>query len=225
MKPRALDLFCGAGGAAMGLHRAGFEVVGVDRNPQPEYPFEFHQADAVDFPLDGFDFIWASPPCQAHSTATRPDAKHKYACFIAPTRERLRASGLPYIIENVLGAPLINPVMLCGVMFGLGVIRHRLFESNVPLVAPPHVPHKGSIITGEYVTVAGHSGLPSWTIKRRVERGLPKYFPGESSLKRWQDAMGIDWMKRKTLTQAIPPPYSQYLGEQVLKLIRKEIAA
>lgn len=127
---RLLDLFCGAGGAAMGYYRAGFEVVGVDIKPQPNFPFEFHQANALDFPVDGFDIIHASPPCQAHTCLNVMWNAKKHADFVEPTREKLKASGLPYIIENVPGAPLIDPIKLCGSMFGLGagpydLRRHR----------------------------------------------------------------------------------------------------
>src|SRR5512146_881208 len=121
--PRLLDLFCGAGGAAMGYHRACFEVVGVDINPQPHYPFEFHQADALTYPLDGFDVIHASPPCQDYTIASlyhRMNGK-TYPDLIEPTRKHLMRSSSVWVMENVPGAPLINPIMLCGSMFGLEV--------------------------------------------------------------------------------------------------------
>jgi DNA (cytosine-5)-methyltransferase 1 len=142
VKPRLLDLFCGAGGAAMGYHRAGFDVVGVDVNPQPRYPFEFVQADALTYPLEGFDAIHASPPCQpwTRKTPTWGRARVHYPDhpqLIEPTRDRLHASGLPYVIENVVGAPLRAQVMLCGSMFGLRIQKHRLFEGNWPLPFPP----------------------------------------------------------------------------------------
>ena len=119
---RALDLFCGAGGASMGLHRAGFDVVGVDIVPQKHYPFTFIQADALTFPLDGFDFVWASPPCQFASVLTAQH-RHKHSNLIPAIRERLQAAGVPYLIENVAGARshLRNPIMLCGSMFGLQI--------------------------------------------------------------------------------------------------------
>lgn len=211
---RALDLFCGGGGASMGLRRAGFTVFGVDAKQQPEYPFSFWQGDALTYPLDDFDLVWASPPCQVHSTATRDKSKH--ADLIPAIRERLRAWGGPYIIENVVGAPLIKPVMLCGSMFGLGVVRHRLFECNFPVNVPPHGKHKGSLVTGEYVTVAGNGGVPAWTLKEREKRGLPRHIEGEMSLKRWQEAMGIHWLSRRPLVQAIPPAYSEFLSCQAL---------
>ena len=141
-KPKKiLDLFCGAGGASMGLRRAfpEAEVTGVDINPQSRYPFKFIQADALDFSLDGYDFVWASPPCQAHSRLRGIDGKY-YADFIQPIRIRFNteiADGIPKVIENVVGAPLIDPIMLCGSMFpGLRVWRHRIFEINFPVAQP-----------------------------------------------------------------------------------------
>ena len=159
-KPRLLDLFCGAGGAAMGYHRAGFEVVGVDISPQPNYPFEFYQLDATALVQDvdnkcwhesqtkttlpgasyaclgNFDAIHASPPCQRYTTlVAQAGTFGDYPDLVEPIREILKASGLPYVIENVPGAP-IEGVLLCGSMFGLKVIRHRVFESNVMLMAP-----------------------------------------------------------------------------------------
>lgn len=186
----------------MGLHRAGFDVVGVDIEFMREYPkgpgFRFIQGDALTFPLNGFEFIWASPKCQRWSQATRQSGKpEEYPDQIAPIRERLRASGTPYVIENVLDAPLLDPIMLCGAMFDLGVVRHRLFECSWQIERPKHVEHKGSLVTGEYVTVAGNGGIPAWTMQEREARGLPRHFPGEMSLERWQDAMRIDWMSRK----------------------------
>jgi DNA (cytosine-5)-methyltransferase 1 len=211
MKPRLLDLFCGAGGAAMGYYRAGFEVVGVDINPQPNYPFEFIQADALEWlswtslSLPGFDVVHASPPCQAYSwSAKRWDVER--ADLLAPTRELLRKVGLPYVIENVVGAPMESPIRLCGVMFGLEVIRHRLFESNVAMVEPWHAPHQGSVQDGTYVTVAGHGGD---NIKGRGSRAAK------------QRAMGIDWMSDEELNQAIPPAYTEWIGRQLLQVVER----
>lgn len=194
----------------MGLHRAGYEVTGVDINPQPEYPFTFVQADATTYPLDGFDFIWASPPCQAHSSATRDKSMH--VDLIPVVRGRLLSVSVPWVIENVIGAPLRAPIMLCGTMFDLRVIRHRLFESNRIILAPPHRKHRGSLVDGDYVTVAGNGGVPAWTLKERERRGKPRHVPGEMKLETWQAAMGIDWMSRETLSQAIPPAYSEFLA-------------
>lgn len=143
IRPRLLDLFCGAGGAAMGYHLAGFDVVGCDINPQPNYPFPFHQYDALAAIVEQghrFDFIHASPPCQSY-TPLNAYNHHEYPDLIAVTRELLVASGKPWIIENVPQAPLIDPVTLCGPMFGLKLYRHRLFEASFRSAAPAEPPH------------------------------------------------------------------------------------
>lgn len=202
MKFKCADLFSGAGGAAMGMHRAGFEVEGWDIAPQKNYPFKLNVADALAADLSGFDFIWASPPCQRHSSMSncRPGLADTYPDLIAATRAKLRASGLPYIIENVVGAPLENPITLCGAMFGLQTYRHRLFESNIPLTAPAHPDHAtptskaGHWRPGTFISVAGHCA------------------PMEMARK----AMGIDWMNRGELAEAIPPAYSYHLANQIL---------
>lgn len=151
--PRLLDLFCGAGGTAMGYYQAGFEVIGVDMNPQPHFPFEFIQADAMTFPIEGFDVIHASPPCQLYSAANR-FVRRPYPDLVGPIRQRIRHTGLPYVIENVPGAPLLNPGTLCGTMFGLSVYRHRLFESNLPLTFPSRCTHPHYLLPG-YVCIYG----------------------------------------------------------------------
>ncbi len=200
-KPRALDLFCCAGGAGMGLYRAGFDVVGVDIEPQPHYPYEFHLADAMTFPLDGFDFIWASPPCQAYTLCQRI-RQNEHPELIVPTRERLSASGVPWCIENVVGAPLIDPIELCGAMFGLRTYRHRLFECSFPISAPPHPAHVAPlrkmgrpVREGEFIHVVGN-------------------FSGAQLAR---DAMDIrNKMPRDRLREAIPPAYSEYIGRAAL---------
>ena len=207
-KPRLLDLFCGAGGAAMGYYRAGFEVVGVDINPQPHYPFEFHQADALTYPLEGFDVIHASPPCQAYSLSTLYHRQHgkEYPKLLDATRARLIASGTPWVIENVMGAPMQAATLLCGSMFGLRVVRHRQFESPwLDGMAPFSCRH-------DYIsyTVCGN-GTPSWQ-RRRAGRN--------QSVAECRAAMGIDWMTRKELSQAIPPAYTEWIGRQLLAVIR-----
>jgi len=203
-RPILLDLFCGAGGAAMGYHRAGFEVVGVDIKPQPHYPFEFHQADAMTFPLGGYDVIHASPPCQAYTWAARRWDVER-ADLVEPTRERLVATGLPYVIENVPGAPLREPALLCGRMFGLSLIRHRLFETNWQLwPLPGHPRHIGLIRAGLAVTVAGHGGDNA---------------KGNGGRSAKQSAMGIDWMTDVELNEAIPPAYTEWIGAQLLRAL------
>jgi DNA (cytosine-5)-methyltransferase 1 len=210
---RALDLFCGAGGAAMGLHRAGFEVVGVDIADQPHYPFEFHKADALEFPLDGFDLIWASPPCQAYcSLSAIHRNRSSHPKLIEPVRRRLLASGAYYIIENVPGAPLFRPVLLCGSTFGLRVRRHRHFESNLHLWSPqPGCLHAKQ---GRSVGVYGHQG--SGALCAREHGGA---FIRAKNRDDAGDAMGIDWMTWRELTQAIPPAYSEFLGRQALRAL------
>lgn len=207
-RPRLLDLFCGAGGAAMGYHRAGFEVVGVDIKPQKHYPFEFHQADAMTYPLDGFDAIHASPPCQAHSfVSCFNNVKSRHPKLIEPTRERLKATGKPYIIENVTGAPLINPVVLCGAMFDLRVYRHRGFECSWFMMEIPHPRHDAKCTPlkkrakhkeGEFLTVTGHFAYPLKTVR---------------------EYMGIDWMDRQEIPQAIPPAYTEWIGRQLMEAL------
>lgn len=208
-RPKALDLCCCAGGASVGLHRAGFDVVGVDIEPQRRYPYEFHQADALTFPLDGFDFIWASPPCQAYTLCQRiRDNDHPE--LVEPIRARLKAAGVPYAIENVVGAPLINPIELCGAMFpGLRVYRHRLFECSFPIVAPPHPEHVA----------------PIRKMGRRVEPGEFMHVVGHfTGVDTAREAMGIEWMARDELREAIPPAYSEYIGRAAMAHIASRYA-
>jgi DNA (cytosine-5)-methyltransferase 1 len=207
-RPRLLDLFCGAGGAGMGYHRAGFEVVGVDIEPQPHYPFEFHQADAMTYPLNGFDAIHASPPCQAYSAGRNiwkgrlPENRHPD--LVDATRQRLVESGRPYVIENVVGAPLTNYVVLCGDMFGLGVKRHRLFETSFMIWAPPKCRPSHPDF---FVSVFGGGAKA-----KRTGRGFPKTNVVHAEASR---AMGIDWMTRDELSQAIPPVYTEWIGHHL----------
>jgi len=206
MRPRLLDLCCKAGGASVGYARAGFEVVGVDIDPQPHFPFEFHQGDALTYPLEGFDAYHASPPCQAYSMAGQQwRAKGiEYPDLIGQTRELLKATGLPYVIENVLGAPLLNPVKLNGAMFGMRVRRTRLFETSfsMPLILCPKEERSSfrtgrPVREGDIVTPVGHfSNVPY--IKRQ---------------------MGIDWMTAAELSQAIPPAYTEFIGKYLLSAV------
>jgi len=225
-KKYVLDLYCGAGGAAVGIDRAGFQVVGIDIKPQPNYPFPFFQLGAIQFlknlteaELKDVLWIWSSPPCQAHSwsakrwiSGARNQKKRKYPDMIAKTRKLLDKTGKPYIIENVAGAPLKNKVMLCGLMFNLGVNRHRYFESNVKLETPEHRDCRGRIQRGEALTVAGHGGNSK-----------------SYKLTDWQKAMGIDWMNkrpnnsgsrkrpgnREDLCESVPPAYAEFLANQM----------
>lgn len=220
MKPRLLDLFCGAGGAAMGYHRAGFDIVGVDLHPQPNYPFTFIQADALallrrdmDWVKAGFDAIHASPPCQAFTAYRRrgQGVGDSYPDLIGPTRALLEQTGLPYVIENVPGAPLENPVRLCGSSFGLDVRRHRLFETNWTLLAPP-CNHAAQ--TPRFPPATNRTNL-----RRTVEVGVWRI-----PLDVQQKAMGIDWMTLEELSQAIPPAYTELIGHQLLAHVERKAA-
>jgi DNA (cytosine-5)-methyltransferase 1 len=204
---RILDLFCGAGGCSMGYSRAfpDAEIVGVDINPQPRYPFTFVQADAMTYPLDGFDFIHASPPCQAYSAGRNiwkgRLADDRHPDLVDPTRARLIAADVPYVIENVVGAPLRNYVVLCGDMFGLGVKRHRLFETSFIVWNPPtcRADHPDF-----FVSVFGGGAKA-----KKKGRGFPKTNVVHAAA---SAAMGIDWMNRDEMSQAIPPAYTEFIG-------------
>jgi hypothetical protein len=207
-KLRALDLFCKAGGSTRGLQAAGFHVTGVDNRPQPRYcGDQFHQADAMAFPLAGYDFIWASPPCQRYTQMLNHGLtpREKHPDLIAPVRKRLKAADVPYCIENVSGAAklLHGPVMLCGEMFGLRVIRHRFFECSFPLVAMQHRPHR-----------------PEGGRRKQQDGGYYCRVYGHETAKRdWGAAMGIDWMRTPELAEAIPPAYSEFIGDWAVETI------
>jgi DNA (cytosine-5)-methyltransferase 1 len=279
MRPLLLDLFCGAGGCSVGYHRAGFDVVGVDIEPRPRYPFEFMQDDAMRWLASGeylqrdFAAIHASPPCQAYSVISKGmKVAHKHPDLLGPTRELLDKTGLPYVIENVPGAPMRADWLLCGTQFGLGVmipegggtwlnlLRHRWFETNIPvkLELMPPCNHKGVAIwehgkgSHQYVYPDG-SGQSRRDIKAggsitALDGGLQRVSsdgdvrrPGNdvristlgvygNGTNKWhQEAigrsitaeeqrtpMGIDWMSRKELSQAIPPAYTEWVGRRLL---------
>lgn len=217
-RPRLLDLFSGAGGAAVGYHRAGFDVTGVDLRPQPHYPFEFWQADALEWMEDrrwaGFDAIHASPPCQHASSLRAMWPDREYPELIQPTREHLIASQLPYVIENVSTAALARQpqldgvwgVELCGSSYGLGVERgylrrHRLFETNFAVPQPP-CSHKGAAV-GVYGH-GGHSGKHRMLYRQEAA-----------------EAMGIDWMTHAEMTQAIPPAYTEHIGHYLMIEVKR----
>jgi DNA (cytosine-5)-methyltransferase 1 len=228
MKPKLLDLYCKAGGCSAGYAKAGFEVVGVDINPQPNYPFEFIQADALEILKDEsfisqFDVIAASPPCQFHSKAkslsvARNGGKYgNHVDLIPQTRELLQQSGKPYIIENVAGAPLNNPVKLFGSQFkNLYTQRERWFESNILLGEPEQervkmkTPSAGNGIGEDgSISICGSGGVRGMNSKQ-----IKLY---------WGFAMGgIDWMTRDELAEAIPPAYTEFLGKQLIQHIKEE---
>jgi DNA (cytosine-5)-methyltransferase 1 len=217
MKPRLLDLFCGAGGCSVGYARAGFDVVGVDLEPKvvKNYPFEIHTTDALAFLAEhghDFDAIHASPPCQAYSQSAQSqrNAGKEYPDLLAPTRTALTRTGKPWVIENVPRAPMRPDFRLCGCQFGLELRRERWFEVSWPvsqLVTPCYHPHP-------VVSVVGH-GTPTWV---REQLG---YNP---TIADYRAAMGIDWMNRNELSQAIPPAYTQFIGEQLLDHLGKAAA-
>lgn len=217
-KPRLLDLFCCAGGAGKGYAEAGFEVVGVDIDPQPRYPFRFIQADAMQLTpefLATFDAIHASPPCQSYSDlAKRNKNAHEWPRLIEPVRAMLIQSGLPYVIENVEGAPLLNPVVLCGTMFnGLRVLRHRLFEANFLILTPPHGKHPICHTFDKRKRQYGKTDEMRDFVS--VNGG------GNCRVVAARDAMDIDWMTKNELNEAIPPAYTRLIGKQLLAYIRE----
>jgi len=263
---KALDLFCGGGGATRGLQLAGFHVTGVDIKPQRHYCGDaFVQADATEFPLDGYDFIWASPPCQAWTRLRALHPEREYPELIEPVRKRLVASGIPWAMENVEGAPMGdsgNLIMLCGTMFGLRtkdgraeLRRHRLFETSFSIALRPACQHgfvpalsvvgKGGHFTAPKVlTICGHTpvdnanrsiqtinvtgeGSPVGSNYNRRPRSIsvtgstPQANTERNvvrevfTVQQAREAMGIDWMSMKTLSQAIPPAYSEFIARHV----------
>ena len=216
LKFKCLDLFCCAGGAGVGISRAGFEVIGVDIAPQPEYPFEFVQGDALEADLTGFDFVWASPPCQCFTKYgnCRPNLADKYEDLIEATRQKLTAWGGAWIMENVVGAPLHNPITLCGSMFGLDVRRHRLFESNMPIKAETcnHKMWEPNRFPGGRSRERGHA--------RVLCRGTVEVGRWNIPIATQQKAMGIDWITDlRKLSESIPPAYSEFLARQVAMVL------
>lgn len=207
MRPRILDLFCGQGGAGYGYHLAGFDVTGVDIRPQPLYPgcLTFVHGDALEYLREHgheFDFLHASPPCRAHTKARGGvRIQYQHPELIEPTRELLVQTGRPWVIENVPGAPLRNPVRLCGEMFGLSMYRHRMFETSFPLTQPEHPRHTVPVAkmgrkpqSGEYWSIAGNF----------------------SGVKEASVAMGMPWANQDGLRQAIPPVYTEWIGRQLM---------
>lgn len=222
-KPRLLDLYCKAGGASMGFARAGFEVTGVDIEPQPDYPHEFVQADALDFLVqygDEFDARAASPPCLGYSNLNAYN-QQDYPLLISDTIKALEASGKPWVLENVetpTARAEMRPhkvIRLCGPMLGLKVYRHRLFASNVDLVEPPHQPHRwlcarnGYLPTSErpFMTITGGKHSRAWIAAA-------------------SECLGVPWMRTvEDVSNAIPPVYTEYVGRQLMAHVSSERAA
>ena len=225
--PKLLDLFCGAGGAGMGYHRAGFEVVGVDINPQPNYPFEFIQGDALEVGRAigaQFNAIHASPPCQRYSEATPMKYRDSHPDMIAPTREMLQGLGLPYSIENVENArgELIAPVKLCGTMFGLPIWRHRYFEMwpSTLVLTPPCNHRHGKMWTVKGVRMMEPVLCTGGGDGRRAARQTHR---PRGKVKHIRLAMELPWMLQRELTESIPPAYTEFIGKHLMAAV-KEVA-
>jgi len=223
-RPLLLDLFCCEGGAATGYHRAGFDVIGVDIKTRPLYPFPFVQGDALSPPFDlaRFDAIHASPPCQLYSVSTVMHDQSSYPDLVDPTRRMLESSGVPWVIENVPGSPLVergqttfdgrSTIMLCGSMLGMErVQRHRLFESNVPLVEPGPCRHSEQT---DVMTIVGHS-----------EQGRSGRVGDHWGLAARRKAMGMPWASRDGIPEAIPPAYAEYIGRQLIEQLDRKVVA
>jgi DNA (cytosine-5)-methyltransferase 1 len=215
-KPRLLDLFCCAGGASAGYSSAGFDVTGVDIQEQPNYPFPFIRADALKLSpgfIASFDAVHASPPCQSYSDlARRNNNADKWPRLIEPVRKLLVRSGVPYIIENVDGAPLVNAALLCGTMFSqLRVLRHRLFEANFLILTPSHRKHPK---VHTFDRRKSHFGkTDEWKDFVQVTGG------GNCTLAAARDAMGIQWMTKREINESVPPAYSHFVGGQLIKYL------
>ncbi len=218
----------------MGYHRAGFEVVGVDIKPQPRYPFEFWQEDALEVAADvaarmeglftgggPFDAIHASPPCQAYSVLRRANIGVEYPDLIAPTRELLEQTGLPWVIENVPGSPTRHLIVLCGSMFGLGsngrqLRRHRNFETSFPIMSPP------CFHEGEAIGVYGGGATGRYTFDNGGKKDYYNRRGGyQGTIAERREAMQIDWMKSSEINQAIPPAYTEYIGRELMQHVRE----
>lgn len=223
---RLIDMYCGAGGCSMGYYMAALdlkleiEIIGVDRKPQPNYPFKFVQADALEYFMENmsqFTHVHASPPCQKFTPAThylRARGQH-YDDYLEETRALIELSKLPGVIENVPASPVRPDIMLRGDMFGLKVLRKRHFETINWFMMNPGMPRKqGSAWEGDYVTVYGKGGYKR---SGRRPKKLPK-FQKNTVVETWKYAMGIWWMKKDTeLSQAIPPAYTRYIGNQFFR--------
>lgn len=211
IRPTALDLFCKAGGASVGLHRAGFDVVGIDIEPQPRYPFRFIQGDALKPPvkLRDFDFVWASPHCQRYTVLGGREDLSAYPDQISDVKKMLKRFSSLWVIENVVGSPLRADLTLCAHSFGLRSYRHRIFECNFPVNQPIHQPH------GPRVNRRGENRRAHWNA------GGHMTITGDVGSYIGPEAMGIDWMNGNELSQAIPPVYAEYIGRAALTAMKR----
>jgi len=228
IQPKLLDLFCGSGGAAMGYYRAGFDIVGVDNAPQPDYPFEFHQGDAIKYleaHSGSFDAVHASPPCQAYSTGVvSRSSKWNHTkgkdepALIGEVHARLEELDLPWVIENVMGARAHMPepsFVLCGSMFDRPIPRHRVFASNIGVTAPEHPNCRG---------LAKRSAAEfGWDYRDMSVTGKGRR---AGTSERWSFLLGIYWpMRQHGLAEAIPPTYTEFIGRELMAHIESERAA
>ena len=213
-RPKLLALFCSAGGDSMGYHRAGFDVTGVDIEPQPRYPFKFIQADAFEFFAKHgheFDIVVGGPMCRDHTPLTSVAGFTGTGWQLAATEKMFVESGMPYVLENVPASPLKADIVLCGGMFGLRTYRHRKFKSNIPLTAPEHPKHVILTATKQR--------------RKRWDEGWHVSITGDVGTYVGPEAMGIDWMNGNELSQAIPPAYTEHIGRQLIEHLTGERAA
>lgn len=230
-RPVLVDLFCGAGGAGMGYYQAGFDVIGVDIDPQPDYPFRFIQADAIAFldrMLAGGTWDWVgpgvvaayhgSPPCQGYSSLSALHPEVDYPKLVGDVRARFRALGRPYVIENVIGSPMTNALLLCGSMFGMRIRRHRLFDTSDLIYAPSPCQHH---LQPDILGVYGNSdGAHEPGFKHEGHKRGPR----QATTTEAREVMEMPWVtKRRGLTEAIPPRFTRHIGEQLLSVV--EVAA
>jgi DNA (cytosine-5)-methyltransferase 1 len=214
---KLLDLFCGAGGAAVGYSRAGFDdITGVDIVNQPRYPYKFIQADALEYLREHgkeYDVIHASPVCKGYSQLSGLWQDREYPDDISVLRELLIATGKPYVIENVVGAPLKDYVMLCGSMFGLRVYRHRLFECNPPITFAPRSCNHWGKASGNKAVKNEKRTTPNLT-----DFDILTITGHDFILEDAKIAMGIDWMQQSEISQAVPPAYTEWIGKQMIQV-------